>query len=147
MLRRPSPKTRRAFPTRFLIYTLKIRNRRKPKRISHLHFSNLYKSWAFFIMLCCSAARSQVADPSLPPPLPASRYLSLPTAALIYGSGINSRMRRASLSPPSPLRRTTRAVSRPAIREPWAKSKRILIYRNGINFFRKSLKTKGRHHA
>jgi len=32
----------------FLIYTLKIRNRRKPKRISYLHFSNLYKSRPFF---------------------------------------------------------------------------------------------------
>jgi len=51
MLRRPSPPKRRTFPTQFLIYTLKIRNRRKPKRISHLHFSNLYKSPAFFIML------------------------------------------------------------------------------------------------
>ena len=147
MLRRPSPPNRRKLPTQFLIYTLKIRNCRKPKRISHLHFSNLYKSGAFFIMLPCSAARSRAADPSLPPPLPATRHLSLPTAALIYGSGINSRMRRASFSPPSPPRRTTRAVSRPAIREPWAKSERILIYCNGINFFRKSLKTKDRHHA
>ena len=47
MLRRPPPSNRRALPTFFLIYTLKIRNRRKPRRISYLHFSNLYKSGAF----------------------------------------------------------------------------------------------------
>jgi len=32
---------------RFLIYTLKIRNRRNPQRISNLQFSNLYKIGAF----------------------------------------------------------------------------------------------------
>ena len=32
---------------RFLIYTLKFRNRRNPQRISNLHFSNLYKIGAF----------------------------------------------------------------------------------------------------
>jgi len=47
MLRRPSPPNRRALPTKILIYTLKIRNRRKPRRISYLHFYNLYKSEAF----------------------------------------------------------------------------------------------------
>ena len=53
MLRRPSPAKRRKTPApKFLIYTLKIRNRRKPHRIINLHFSNLYKTGPFFIMLC-----------------------------------------------------------------------------------------------
>jgi len=47
MLRRPSPPNRRTLSTKILIYTLKIRNRRNPQRISSLHFSNLYKSGAF----------------------------------------------------------------------------------------------------
>ena len=35
-------------PSRFLIYTPKIRNRRNTRRINHLRNSNLYKTRAFF---------------------------------------------------------------------------------------------------
>jgi len=43
----------------FLIYTLKIRNRRKPYRITNLNFSNLYKTRAFFSFALGRKARWQ----------------------------------------------------------------------------------------
>ena len=176
MLRRPSPSNRRNLPTRFLIYTLKIRNRRNPRRISNLHFSNLYKSPALFLSDYASDP-----SPSAPPQSPgrgssggrgfspgvppsgstgvltpeAKRARSLPPrflassrppirTPLIYGSGIESRMRRASLSRASIA---SRGIPPTPMREPRAKLQRTLIYGNGINFSRKLLKTKDRSHA
>ena len=83
MLRRPSPPNPRKLPAHFriedpirilvlsgvsrakdlssvLIYTLKIRNRRKPRRITNLHFSNLYKSRAFSGASCGSLPLSRL---------------------------------------------------------------------------------------
>jgi len=51
-------------PLPFLIYTLKIRNRRNSHQISALHFSNLYKSRALSIMSCSSTPESRAGDSS-----------------------------------------------------------------------------------
>ena len=141
MLRRPSPLTRGKVPVSFLIedparilvlsrasrakdlssliYTRKIRNRRNLCRISHLHFSNLYKSPAFVIMFCSSTS---------PNPWPGlarfrARFSYLCSSVFICGF-------KGSTHP-----------------QPKAKSRRTLIYGNGINSSRKLLKTKDRHHA
>ena len=152
MLRRPSPPNRRALPTQIPIYTLKIRNRRNPRRISNLHFSNLYKSGAFFSLDYASGLSSSA--PSAPlrwTPLFAALSLALPRPPrakprriLIYGTGIKSRMRRASSSRAS---NASRGILPLQMREPRAKLQRTLIYGNGIKFSRKSLKTKDRDHA
>ena len=84
----------------FLIYTANIRNRHNHRRISHLHFSNLYKFRAFSL----------------------------------YGSGGSPRSLLPRLLAPLPP-------------VPGAKIQRTLIYGNGINFSRKSLKTKDQSHA
>ena len=149
MLRRPSPPTRRALLSQILIYTLKIRNRRKPRRISNLHFSNLYKSRAFFSLDYASGLSSSVplrwtplfaaSSPALPWPLRAK-----PRRILIYDTGIKTRMRRASSSRASSA---SRGIPPLPMREPRAKLQRTLIYGNGIKFSRKSLKTKDRGHA
>jgi len=164
MLRRTSPSNRRKLSAQFLIYTLKIRNRRKPRRISNLHFSNLYKTRPFFPALSPRRGFSggRGFSPGVPGPSSsgvltpeAKRARSLPPRflaslrpplrrPLVCGSTINSRMRRASSSRASIA---SRGISPPPMREPRAKFQRTLIYGNGINFPRKSLKTKDRHHA
>ena len=143
MLRRPSPSTRRKLPTSFLIYTLKIRNRRNSRRITDLHFSNLYKSWASFLSDYPSSS-----SPSAPlrwaPSCFSSRVAAPGSWGLIYGSGIRTRMRQASSSRASIA---SRGIPPPPTREHRAKLQRTLIYGNGINSSRKLLKTKDRAHA
>ena len=152
MLRRPSPPNRRALPTPILIYTLKIRNRRKPRRISNLHFSNLYKSGAFFSLDHASCPSPSASSAPLRwTPLFAALSLALPRPRrakprriIIYGTVIKSRMRRASSSRAS---NASRGIPPLARREPRAKLQRTLIYGTGIKISRKSLKTKDRDHA
>jgi len=105
-----------------LIYTPKIRNRRKPRRISHLHFSNLYRSPVLFSRFCDSAPPLRWTPP----------FLSLLRCLLASSS-------RATNAGPG--------ISRPTNCEPGAKLLRTLIYGTGIKFSRKSLKTKGRDRA
>ena len=120
----------------FLIYTENIRNRRNPHRISSLNFSNLYNLPALFVSDYASAPRrSSCRDSSggrgFSPGVPPSSSTGVLTPEA-KGSRSLLRCLPASLPP---------------ISEPQAKSKRTLIYGNGINFSRKSLKTKDRVHA
>jgi len=131
----------------FLIYTPKIRNRRNSREISHLRISNLYNFRAFFISVPTPplARHSSFRSRHLNfVPFLATRHSSLATAVLIYGSGIEFGMRRASSSRAS---NASRGIPPPSRRKPSAKLQRTLIYGTGINFSRKSLKTKDRHHA
>jgi len=160
MLRRPSPPNPRKLPAHFriedpirmlvlsgasrakdlssvLIYTLKIRNRRKPRPINNLHFSNLCKSRAFSAALdhsvlsstgwphrCSSGGRGlSVGSPGAP-------------GAGVAGVSTPQATGARSL-PPCFL-----APLPPRLREPRAKSRRILIYGDGIKPSRKLLKTK-----
>ena len=118
----PSRSTAAGSPS--LIFSLKIRNRRNCPTIKNLHFSNLYA-------------------------LPALHFTTLqpraePRRTSIHDSEIKSSMRRASSSRASIA---SRGIPPPPTREPRAKLQRTLIYGNGINFPRKSLKTKDRHYA
>jgi len=115
----------RAKDLSFLIYTLKIRNRRNSRRISNLHFSNLYRSPALFFMFCSSISFESSSRPSAP-----LRW------APSCSSSSSSRASNAS-----------RGISPLPTREPRAKLQRTLIYGTGINFSRNSLKTKDRDHA
>jgi len=162
MLRRPSPPNPRKLPAHFriedpirilvlsgasrakdlssfLIYTLKIRNRRNPRRITNLHFSNLYKSRAFSAPLdhsVLSSTRSPHRCSS------GGRGLSVgsPDAPGAGVAGVSTPEAKGARSlPPCFL-----APLPPRLREPRAKSRRILIYGNGIKPSRKLLKTKDR---
>ena len=131
----------RAKDVSFLIYTLKIRNRRNPRRITNLHFSNLYKSRAF------SAALDHSVLPSTRSPhrrssggrgLPVGRHGFSSDAPSGVAAGVSTPEAKGARSlPPCFL-----APLPPRLREPRAKSRRILIYGNGIRPSRKLLKTK-----
>ena len=117
-----------------LIFSLKIRNRRNCPTIKNLHFSNLYKSPALFLF-CSSISFESPSCPSAPLRWAPSCSSSRVAAPAPWGL-ISSRASNASRGiPPLPTR------------EPGAKLQRTLIYGNGINFPRKSLKTKDRDRA
>ena len=148
-----------------LIYTPKIRNRRNRHRISHLHFSNLYKSRAFSLCrlggllrslpLCLLASLPRpsfrianwgIRTPANPALFNNLHFSNRPKTRFSHRAVAGRALRNFSVPvPPGSSHMTPPDPSR--VLTPKAKLQRTLIYGNGINFSRKLLKTKDRHPA